>query len=250
MDTASKDVLFTIAMNLELPSLLRWCQSSSRFRKHVCNNDDVWKRKLLMDYPDYEKFNLNRSLKETYVFMYQLSYIKSLLQSEESLYDIFLKKKINLNRKELKRIPSFDLPNLDTLELSYNKLTEVPQFSLPNLRYLYLDNNELTKIPKFSLPKLEKLDLHKNQLDQVPLFDFPQLISLDISYNKLKEIPIFNLPNLQTISLDHNYLTKVPVFHLSNLKYVSVVDNNLDKKEKDRLRAKTGYGNVIYLRLN
>ena len=250
MDTASKDVLFTIAMNLELPSLLRWCQSNSRIQKHVCNNDDVWRRKLLMHYPDYEKFNLNRSLKETYVFVYQLSYIKSLLQSEESLYDIFLKKKINLNRKELKRIPSFDLPNLDTLELSYNKLTEVPQFSLPNLRYLYLDNNQLVKVPNFSLPELEKLDLHNNQLNEVPPFDLPKLSSLILASNKLKEIPIFNLPNLQTISLDNNYLTKIPVFHLKNLRYISVVDNNLDKSEKDRLRVKTGYGNSTYLRLN
>ena len=246
MDTASKDVLFTIAINLELPSLLRWCQSNSRIRKHVCNNDDVWRSKLLQDYPDYEKFNLNRSLRETYVFMYQLSYIKSLLQTEESLYDIFRKKKISFSRKKLKKVPAFDLPNLDTLELSYNELSEVPQFSLPNLRYLYIDNNELTKIPNFSLPKLERLDLHKNKLDEVPIFDFPQLISLDISYNKLKEIPIFNLPNLQTISLDNNYLTKIPLFHLSKLNYISVVNNNLDKREKDRLRR----GNSTYLRLN
>ena len=88
METASKDVLFTIAINLDLPSLLKWCESNSRINRNVCQNDHVWRSKLLKDYSNYQKFGLNRSLRETYVFLYQLSYIKNLLNSNESLYDI------------------------------------------------------------------------------------------------------------------------------------------------------------------
>src|SRR5665647_1117112 len=149
MDAASKDVLFTIAMDLDLPSLLRWCQSGSRIHKDVCNNPNVWRSKLLRDYPDYEKFDLKKSLKETYVFMYQLSLIKKLLGTEESLYDIFLRKKIDLSNKGLKKVPAFNLPNLRYLDLSNNELTQVPAFDLPNLRVLYLYNNNLTEVPAF-----------------------------------------------------------------------------------------------------
>ena len=99
MENASKDVLFTIDMNLEPPSLLKWCASNARIHRDVCLNNDVWRSKLLKDfpneYPDYQKFGLDRSLRETYVFLYQLSYIKKLLKTNESLYDIFLKKELN-----------------------------------------------------------------------------------------------------------------------------------------------------------
>ena len=103
MDTASKDVLFTIAMDLDLPSLLRWCQSNSKINRAVCNNLDIWRSKLLRDYAGYEKFDLNKSLKEIYVFLYQLSLIQEMLDTEESLYDIFIKKKLHLSSKGLKK---------------------------------------------------------------------------------------------------------------------------------------------------
>ena len=152
MENASKDVLFTIAMNLELPGLLRWCSSNSKIHRSVCQNDDVWRSKLLKDYPkDYQKFDLKKSLRETYVFLYQLSYIKKLLNTNESLYEIFLKKEINLSHKGLKKVPAFDLPNLQRLFLHNNNLTEVPVFNLPNLRYLYLHNNQLTEETKKQL---------------------------------------------------------------------------------------------------
>ncbi len=208
MENASKDVLFTIAMDLELPSLLRWCQSGSRIQKDVCNNSDVWRSKLLRDYPDYEKFNLNRSLKETYVFMYQLSLIKKLLNTEESLYEIFLKPKIDLSGKILKKIPAFDLPNLKLLFLSRNNLTEIPTFNLPNLQELWVSNNQLTKTPRFNFPKLEMVDLSHNELTEVPVFDSPNLRHIFLGDNELTEMPISTLPNLQKLELYNNNLTE------------------------------------------
>ena len=155
MENASKDVLFTIAMNLDLPNLLKWCSSNSKIHRNVCQNDDVWRSKLLKDYPneysDYQKFNLKKSLRETYVFLYQLSYIKKLIGTNESLFEIFLKKEINLSDKGLKKVPAFDLPNLQRLFLHNNNLTEVPVFNLPNLRYLYLFDNKLTEKSKSDL---------------------------------------------------------------------------------------------------
>ena len=196
METASKDVLFTIAMNLELPSLLKWCASNSRINRNVCFNDDVWRSKLLKDYPDYEKFELNRSLRETYILLYQLSYIKKLLNTNESLYDIFQRKKLDLSGKELKKVLAFDLPNLERLYLNKNQLTKVPSFNLPNLQVLELSDNQLKKIPVFRLPKLERLDLYSNQLTEVPALNLPSLKMLFLSDNLLTKVPVFHLPNL------------------------------------------------------
>ena len=191
MEIASKDVLFTIAMNLALPSLLNWCESSSHVNRNVCLNQTIWRSKLLKDfpdgYPDYQKFGLDRSLKETYVFLYQLSYIKKLLKTNESLYDIFLKKELNLSRKILKKVPAFDLPNLEELYLYNNKLTEVPAFNLPKLEVLFLSNNQLTKVPVFNLPNLRRLYLSNNQLTEVPNLNLPNLQELYFSKNRLTE---------------------------------------------------------------
>ena len=207
MDTASKDVLFTIAMNLELPDLLKWCSSSSKINRDICNNDNVWRSKLLTDYPDYRKFNLNRSLRETYVFLYQLSYIKKLLKTDESVYDIFLKKKLILSDRGLTKVPAFDLPNLEILDLSGNRLKAVPMFNLPNLKALYLFDNELTEAPNFQLPNLEELNLHNNRLIKVPPFSLPKLQYLYLYNNRLTEIPKFTLPNLREVYLYGNKLS-------------------------------------------
>ncbi len=236
METANKNELYTIAMNLELPDLLRWCISGKRILEDVCKNDDLWRNRLLRDYPDYEKFNSESfsinslSLKEAYVFLYQLTWIKKMLGSGETEYDIFLKKNLKLNGiKELTKVPSFNLPNLKELSLSFNdnltkippfnlpklkklylsvnkKLTEVPSFNLPNLKTLALDSNDsLTEIPSFNLPNLENLYLYYNEnLTRVPPFDFPTIKNLYLNNNKLTEIPKFNLPKLETIYLDNN----------------------------------------------
>jgi Leucine-rich repeat (LRR) protein len=217
MESASKDVLFTIAMDLNLPSLLRWCSSNSKIMKDVCLNGHVWRNKLLKDFPDYQKFELNRSLKETYVFLYQLSYIKKLLDTNESLYDIFLKKKLDLSGKGLKKVPAFDLPNLEVLDLGGNILTKIPAFDLPNLQYLYLSGNNLTEVPAFDLPNLHILDL---------------------SYNNLKEVPAFDLPNLQYLYLEGNSLAEVPAFHLPNLRYLYLEGNSLTKTSKKETKEK------------
>jgi Leucine-rich repeat (LRR) protein len=188
MESAAKDVLFTIAMDSDLPSLLRWCQSNSKINRDVCLNDNLWRSKLLQEYPDYQKFNLNRSLRETYVFLYQLSYIKGLLNTSESLYDIFQKKHFDLSFKSLKKVPAFDLPNLERLYLSNNFLKEVPKFNLPNLRELYINGNLLSKVPAFDLPNLQILVLSYNKLTDVPVFDLPMLKKLYLHHNKLSEI--------------------------------------------------------------
>ena len=216
METASKDVLFKIALDSELPALLNWCVSSKKFKEKVCNNDDVWRAKLLKDYPEYKELDLSflspSSLfplsREKYVFMYQLDYIKKLLNTKKSLKDIFLKKELELSNKNLARIPSLNLPNLEELYVEYNQLTEVPNFNLPSLHFLNLNNNKLREIPKFNFPSLQNLSLDNNQLTKVPNFNLPSLEVLYLDNNQLTEVPIFNLPSLLELHLENNRLTE------------------------------------------
>ena len=162
--------------------------------------------KLLKDYPDIEIFQLNKSLRETYVFLYQLTYIKELLNSDDSIHNIFQRKVLNLSQKGLKKVPAFDLPNLLDLFLYKNKLTSVPNFNLPNLRTLDMHGNNLTKVPNFNFPNLETLDLYNNQLSEVPAFHLPKLRILTLSGNKLTKMPDFQLPELELLTLYNNKL--------------------------------------------
>ena len=240
METASKDVLFTIALNLELPSLLKWCSSNSRINRDVCQNDNVWRSKLLKDfsddYPDFQKYKLNKSLRETYVFLYQLSYIKKLLKKNESLYDIFLKKLLILSAKGLEKVPAFDLPNLQQLNLENNQLTQVPAFHLPNLQYLDLSGNQLTQVPGFDLANLQGLYLNSNQLTHVPAFNLPNLQYLYLYNNQLKEVPIFDFPKLEILYLDNNQLTEMPVFDFPNLRKLDLSNNRLTEASKKEIK--------------
>ena len=254
METASKDVLFTIALNLQLPDLLRWCQSSNKFYQDVCNNDNVWRAKLLKDYPDYPFYPklysylsshspYSNSPKETYIFLYQLSYIKKSIDSNKTLEDIFLKKKIDLSYKSLKKVPSFNLPNLRRLYLDNNQLKEVPSFNLPNLKLLHLYNNQLKEVPSFNLPNLQYLSLSNNQLKEVPFFNLPNLQRLSLSNNQLTEVPLFNLPNLRALYLNNNQLKEVPFFNLPNLQILDLYNNQLTENMKKELKEK--YGNKV-----
>lgn len=94
LETLPKDVLFTLALELDLPSMLKWCRTNAYINEKVCNNSAVWNKKLLTEYPDSQKFNLNKTGKEMYIFMHHLSLVKKelLYYTKESLYDIFLER--------------------------------------------------------------------------------------------------------------------------------------------------------------
>lgn len=47
-----KDVLFTIALELNLPDLLKLCQTNSRINNLVCKQKNIWIAKLLREFPD------------------------------------------------------------------------------------------------------------------------------------------------------------------------------------------------------
>lgn len=51
METLSKDVLVLLAMELNYVDILKFCQSSKRINRYVCENSDFWRNWLYKEYP-------------------------------------------------------------------------------------------------------------------------------------------------------------------------------------------------------
>lgn len=51
MENLPKDVLFSIAIDLDLEDLLNFCNSHPKIKDKVCKNKDIWIRKLIKEYP-------------------------------------------------------------------------------------------------------------------------------------------------------------------------------------------------------
>lgn len=233
-------------LDIPLPSLLKLCEYFKDLNK-VCDNPDFWTYKLNKDYPDYYELNLSflspLSPREIYVFMYQLYYIKTLINTNEPLKDIFLIRKLDLSGKNLKNIPAFNLPNLETLYLNKNQITEVPLFNLPKLQRLDLAYNKIKEVPNFNFRFLHTLYLHNNELKEVPNFDLPNLEFLYLDHNKLVEVPLFNFPNLKEIYLNNNELREVPDFDFPKLQIFHLEDNPLNNLTRTKILKK--YGKIV-----
>lgn len=59
MDKLPNDVLIYTALMLDLPDILRLCQTNTRFNKRVCLNEQFWLNKIKRDYPDLQLYGKN-----------------------------------------------------------------------------------------------------------------------------------------------------------------------------------------------
>jgi len=133
MNKLSKDVLFMIALELDLPDLLNFCKSDEIIDKLVCQKNDIWYYKL-KEFPNWKEFKIEKDLKGIYETLYGLKVVQN-----------FLKDIPKYNKYSL-----LELYNLRELYLSYNQLTEIPKElgNLTDLQELDLSYNNLTEIPK------------------------------------------------------------------------------------------------------
>ena len=135
-----------------------------------------------------------------------------------------------------------NLPNLQTLSLSYNKLTSLnnPSLfkSLTSLKRLFIENNQLATLASSSflgLTNLVELFLNDNKLTQLDSLLFQSLRSiqrLDLSYNQLStlnDVNIFSrLSNIRELDLEANRLVSIDglIFvGLNNLERVYLENN-------------------------
>ena len=206
MDKLNKDELFLIAIELNLPELLNFCESSKKINKLICKKNDIWLYKLNKDYPNYKDFNIDKSYRKIYKTLYGLEKFKQKIKFKYSLLELYESTELFLPLY-LREIPK---------EIKY----------LQNLTYLDVKNNRLTELPKEigKLKKLESLDLRDNELTELP-----------------KEMK--KLQKLYGIALDRNKFEKFPevLKHLKNLKLLDINKNENFFKEIKKLNLKELY---------
>lgn len=121
------------------------------------------------------------------------------------------------------------LPNLQTLDLSFNKLVEINNFWVPGN----------------SLDRLRTLNLAKNQIRQIRNLDrLSALEHLDLSDNKVVELSgLEKLVNLKTLNLQGNVIEYIDLPEMANLQ-----DLNLRRNKISIVNKLTGF--VCLLKLN
>ena len=193
----NKDELLTLAIEMDLPTLLNFCRVNKKINKEICENDLVWQRRLIKEFPDYNKLKEKKKNKEIYAILYQLSKLKEKLQLMGSIYDIYKLEKLSATFKRIKNIPKEIgvLVNLKELYLNNNQIIEIPKEigNLRNLQQLWIGQNQIKEIPKEigKLKKLRLIDFQNNKIEIVPkeLADIPKLQNLNLSFNPIVKFP-------------------------------------------------------------
>ncbi len=67
MNNLNRDELISLAVELDLPSLLNFCKMNKRTNDKICNNEIFWKTKLNKDFPNF--VNRQNSYKKQYLFL-------------------------------------------------------------------------------------------------------------------------------------------------------------------------------------
>ena len=68
MDKLNRDELFTLALHLDLPSLLTFCKINKKINHDICENGFFWLNKLKRDYP-FVDISSVKNYKELYKYL-------------------------------------------------------------------------------------------------------------------------------------------------------------------------------------
>lgn len=222
MDKLSKDELFVIAMELDLPAILKLCSSNKKINDRLCLRDTIWVQKL-KEFPDYQEHledfkNMNK--REIYTLLYQLKSLKEKLVSPYNIYEIYKHKELNLAGRQLQDIPKEvgSLSNLEKLWVGNNYIRTLPKElgDLINLKELYLSGNDIQELPKElgNLTNLKELYLGNNKIKSIPkeLGNLRNLQELILSYNQIEQLPkeLGKLRNLRALILYNNSIRSIP----------------------------------------
>ena len=146
------------------------------------------------------------------------------------------------NNLSLLPVELFQLPNLESLDVSSNHITSISSnISSNSLKFLCLSNNKLIKLPVtiWYLANLEELRVKENILQELeekkdsvdPSKLSGSLKVVDISKNKLNVLPPFvlELPVLEELNVSQNTLTKLPsnIWQSCTLRELNASNNKL-----------------------
>ena len=184
MEELPRDVLFTIALQLDFPDLLLFCKSIPRVNELICSKDYIWIAKLNNEFPNWKDFNINKPYIKIYETISGLKILREKLGLNEKLIDMYNQTGLSLdiqNRTEIPKEIQY-MENLESLDMNNNHIREIPKEigKLVNLKGLYLDSNDIEIIPKEigNLVKLEEFNLSDNNIIEIPV-EIRNLINLE-----------------------------------------------------------------------
>ena len=193
MDILNREELLIISLNLHISDVLKWSRVNKTINKKVCQSDDVWRRLVLRDYPNFT-FENARNSKISPKNIYTLLYTLKVWNLNTNIIELYSARELNNSATNVKVIPAnLYLPNLRVLGLSNNLINYIPDIlDLPNLEELYLSYNDLKVIPTHIIfPNLKILGLARNLIACVPRdlsLAFPNLEKLDLYGNNIEWI--------------------------------------------------------------
>ena len=135
-------------------------------------------------------------------------------------------KSLNIRKCRIGRVPRWDMPFLQYLDLSCNQLPQVPDwvYDLKHLKFLNLGSNRIHSIESIP-PDLETLKVHKNFISSLP--PLPKSIKfLNLYLNRLRFMPVLDLPHLEFLSFGATDVREIPPLP-SSLRWLTLVANKL-----------------------
>ncbi len=239
IENMSKDVLFLLALKMNVLDLLKFCETNKRINQ-ICNSDNIWYRKLNEQYYNYDVSLKQETPKQTYILLYYLEILIDKFKLSISLTELYNLQELDLSSKELKNIPKEIkvLINLKELYFNYNEIEEIPKeiSFLTNLEVLDFEENIIQEIPKEigHLINLEDLIISENKIKKIPkeIGLLYNLKELNLSSNLIEEIPknITSLIDLEKLILSSNKIKKIPkeIGLMIGLKILDLSDNQID----------------------
>ena len=151
------DVMFLIALEMDLPTILNFCSASKR-SYNICKDPSFWGKKLDKDYSEYkENFN-DKNPREKYTLIYKLLKLKKELFLSEDIVTLYNEGELYLFKKKIKNIPKeiSALTNLGHLLINL-KIESIPKelSKLPELQILYVHKNVFVPKEVKNLPDLK-----------------------------------------------------------------------------------------------
>lgn len=244
-----KDILFKIAITLDLPTLLAFCESDEKINNKLCQNDNIWNYLLNRDFPDYKKYN------ETYDERNIYNIFREKFDQSKQKYYIFLNNLNNIKKNFKLKISLYDLFNTEILILYGARIEEIPKEirELINLKELYLYGNNIKTIPKEigELKNLERLILSHNQIRHIPkeIGNLKKLQYLYLDNNEIKTIPpeIGKIYSLYALFLQNNRIRDIPeeIGNIQNLERIDIYKNEIQDARKIKTILQQKIPNLI-----
>ena len=96
----SREALFSIAIHLDLPQILKLCATNKEIDRKLCQRDPIWNRKIeqVSDQESVQKIKEETNLKgkELYELIYSLIKVKEAFKLKDNIYELYMRDILDL----------------------------------------------------------------------------------------------------------------------------------------------------------